>query len=70
MFALDKPFVLRESCDDDLQGVPTAIVETSLPCLRFHDLRLARIVGHTSVTTTRTIYAHAMESRPRRGPPR
>jgi integrase len=56
---------------------PSAMVATSLPRLRFHDLRhssasfllhmgippleMARILGHSSVTTTLTIYAHAIE---------
>lgn len=56
---------------------PTAVVEASVPRLRFHDLRhssasfllhmgippleVARILGHSSVTTTMTIYAHAIE---------
>src|SRR5215467_988180 len=56
---------------------PKAVVEAGLPRLRFHDLRhssasfllhmgippleVARILGHSSVTTTMTIYAHAME---------
>jgi integrase len=56
---------------------PKAMVEAGLPRLRFHDLRhssasfllhmgippleVARILGHSSVTTTMTIYAHAME---------
>jgi integrase len=53
------------------------MMETGLPRLRFHDLRhssasfllhmgvppleVARILGHSSVTTTMTIYAHAIE---------
>lgn len=59
------------------KGFPTAVVEAGLPRLRFHDLRhssasfllhmgippveVARILGHSSVTTTVTIYAHAIE---------
>jgi integrase len=53
------------------------VLEAGLPRLRFHDLRhssasfllhmaispleVARILGHSSVTTTMTIYAHAIE---------
>jgi integrase len=59
------------------KGFPTAVVAAGLPRLRFHDLRhssasfllhmgippleVARILGHSSVTTTMTIYAHAIE---------
>ena len=59
------------------KGFPTAMVEAGLPRLRLHDLRhssasfllhnkippleVARILGHSSVTTTMTIYAHAIE---------
>jgi integrase len=59
------------------KGFPTALVEAGLPRLRFHDLRhssasfllhmgippleVARILGHSSVTTTMSIYAHAIE---------
>ena len=59
------------------KGFPTAMVDAGLPRLRFHDLRhssasfllhmgipaleVARILGHSSVTTTMTIYAHAIE---------
>jgi len=59
------------------KGFPAAMVEADLPRLRFHDLRhssasfllhmqippleVARILGHSSVTTTVTIYAHALE---------
>lgn len=56
---------------------PAAMAAAGLPRLRFHDLRhssasfllhmqvppleVARILGHSSVTTTFTIYAHALE---------
>jgi integrase len=59
------------------KGFPAAMVASDLPRLRFHDLRhssasflfhmqippleVARILGHSSVTTTLTIYAHAIE---------
>jgi integrase len=59
------------------KGFPTAMLAAGLPRLRFHDLRhstasfllhmgippleVARILGHSSVTTTVTIYAHALE---------
>ncbi len=59
------------------KGFPAAMVAAGLPRLRFHDLRhstasfllhmgippleVARILGHSSVTTTQTIYAHAIE---------
>jgi integrase len=59
------------------KGFPIAVVDAGLPRLRFHDLRhssasfllhmgippleVARILGHSSVTTTMTIYAHAIE---------
>jgi integrase len=59
------------------KGFPAAMVASGLPRLRFHDLRhssasfllhmhippleVARILGHSSVTTTLTIYAHAIE---------
>jgi integrase len=59
------------------KAFPTAVVAAGLPRLRFHDLRhssasfllhmgippleVARILGHSSVTTTMTIYAHAIE---------
>lgn len=59
------------------KGFPAAMVAARLPRLRFHDLRhssasfllhmqippleVARILGHSSVTTTVTIYAHALE---------
>ena len=59
------------------KGFPVALVAAGLPRLRFHDLRhstasfllhmgippleVARILGHSSVTTTQTIYAHAIE---------
>jgi integrase len=61
------------------KGFPAAMVEADLPRLRFHDLRhssasfllhmgippleVARILGHSSVTTTMSIYAHAIEER-------
>jgi integrase len=59
------------------KGFPAAMVAFGHPRLRFHDLRhssasfqlhmqippleVARILGHSSVTTTLTIYAHAIE---------
>lgn len=59
------------------KGFPTSALAAGLPRLRFHDLRhssasfllhmgippleVARILGHSSVTTTMTIYAHAIE---------
>src|SRR5689334_9896753 len=59
------------------KGFPAAMVASDLPRLRFHDLRhssasfllhmqippleVARILGHSSVTTTLIIYAHAIE---------
>jgi integrase len=64
------------------KGFPAAMVAAGLPRLRFHDLRhssasfllhirippleVARILGHSSVMTTLTIYAHALnETSPR-----
>jgi integrase len=59
------------------KGFPTSMVAAGLPRLRFHDLRhssasfllhmgippleVAGILGHSSVTTTLSIYAHALE---------
>jgi integrase len=59
------------------KGFPAAMVAAGLPRMRFHDLRhsaasfllhmgippleVARILGHSSGTTTTTIYAHALK---------
>lgn len=58
------------------KGFPTAATEAGLPRMRLHDLRhssasfllhmgippleVARILGHSSSTTTTTVYAHAL----------